>query len=68
MEATKQTEPHSVGYTEGYRLLSIGIVHGTTFERHYDEYCKKWDLEHNKESMDLFFYSLKSTKQSEVID
>lgn len=66
MKATTQTKPHSVGYTEGYRLLTIGVIHGTQFERHYDEFCRENGLEHNKNSLDLYFYSLKSTEQGEV--
>lgn len=68
MKATTQTKPHSVGYTEGYRLLLIGVVHGTTFERHYDEFCKENDYRHCQASMDLFFHSLKPVEQIEVID
>lgn len=67
MKATTQTKPHAAGPTEGYRLLSIGIVHGTTFERHYDEFCKANGYRHCQASMDLYFASI-STERSEVID
>jgi len=70
MKATTQTEPHSVGHIEGYKLFPGSfIIHGNEFERQYEIFCEENKLDRDSyDSMDAYYCSLKPTEQIEVID